>query len=89
MIHLIVLILCCVASFYLGIVVGISDCKRRFNISRGATYYIIMDTTTIESLLAMNVELLKHIYAIQLWTIGVCGACLVLFLLYKFLRKFF
>lgn len=44
-------------------------------------------TESIASLLAMNVELLKHIYATQLWCVGVGGACLVLFLLYKFLRK--
>lgn len=39
--------------------------------------------------LAQQTDLLKHIYATQLWCIGVIGACVVLFLLYKFLRKFF
>lgn len=48
-----------------------------------------MDTTTIELLLAENNDLLAHVYATQLFVIGVVGASLVLFLLYKFLRKFF
>lgn len=41
------------------------------------------------SLLAQNNELLAHVYASLLFVIGVSGASLVVFLLYKFLRKFF
>lgn len=48
-----------------------------------------MDTTTIETLLVQNNELLCSIYAVLLFQVGVTGALLVLFLLYKFLRKFF
>lgn len=48
-----------------------------------------MDTSSLETLVAQNNELLLHIYSAQLFVIGVCGASLVIFLLYKFLRKFF
>lgn len=48
-----------------------------------------MDTSALETLLAQNNELLCSIYAVLLFMVGVGGACLVLFLLYKFLRKFF
>lgn len=44
---------------------------------------------TLETLLAQNNELLLHIYALQLWAVGIAGALFVLFLLYNFLRKFF
>ena len=40
-------------------------------------------------LLVTTNNLLMHIYAAQLFIIGVSGAGLVCFLLYKFLRKFF
>lgn len=43
----------------------------------------------VETLLAQNVDLLLHIYTAQLFVIGITGACLVIFLLYKFLRKFY
>lgn len=49
---------------------------------------ITFDTTALETLLAQNNELLLHIYAFQLFAIGVIGAVFVCFLLYKFLRKF-
>lgn len=45
--------------------------------------------TNIEILSAQNGELLLHIYAVQLFAIGVVGACFVLFLLYKFLKAFY
>lgn len=48
-----------------------------------------MDMTTLETLVAQNNELLMHIYTAQLIVIGVAGASLVIFLLYKFIRKFF
>lgn len=48
-----------------------------------------MDTYAIETLLVQNNELLCSIYALLLFQVGVAGALLVLFLLYKFLRKFF
>ena len=48
-----------------------------------------MDTSTLEILLAQNNELLTHIYSAILFTIGCGSACGVVFLLYKFLRKFF
>lgn len=48
-----------------------------------------MDITTLESLVATNNELLLHIYTSQLFCVSVVGVGLVLFLLYKFLRKFF
>lgn len=44
---------------------------------------------TTEALLVETNELLTRIYAAQLFLIGVGGALLVLFLLYRFLRKFF
>lgn len=47
------------------------------------------DISTLESLVAQNNELLLRIYTVLLFAVGVCGALLVLFLLYKFLRKFF
>lgn len=34
-------------------------------------------------------ELLLHIYATQLWCIGVVAVIAIVYLLYKFLRKFF
>ena len=49
-----------------------------------------METTSaIETLLVQNNDLLARLYVGQLFVIGVTGACLVVFLLYKFLRKFF
>ena len=48
-----------------------------------------MDTSTLESLVAQNNELLARIYAVMLFCVGVAGACFVVFLLYNFLRKFF
>lgn len=47
------------------------------------------DISTLEQMLAQNNELLCSIYAVLLFLVGVGGALLVLFLLYKFLRKFF
>lgn len=44
---------------------------------------------SIEALMLQNNELLAHIYALQLFVVGVVGAVFVLVLLYKFLRKFF
>lgn len=41
------------------------------------------------NLLAQNNQLLAQLYASVLFIIGVSGASLVVFLLYKFLRKFF
>ena len=46
------------------------------------------DPTTIERLLTESNQLLLHIYACQLFVVGVVGASVVCFLLYKFLRKF-
>ena len=48
-----------------------------------------MELTAIETLLVQNNEILCSIYAVLLFQIGVVGAVFVLFLLYKFLRKFF
>lgn len=45
--------------------------------------------STISDLLVQNNELLLHIYTALLFLIGVSGAVFVVFLLYKFLRKFF
>ena len=49
----------------------------------------VVSLETVESLLAQNTELLLRIYTAQLFVIGVVGALLVVFLLYKFLRKFY
>lgn len=49
----------------------------------------VVSLETVEYLLAENTELLLHIYTAQLFVIGVGGACFVVFLLYKFLRKFY
>ena len=49
----------------------------------------MMDTATLESLLARNNELLSSIYVAQLWIVGVGVAVAVLLLLYNFLRKFY
>lgn len=43
----------------------------------------------LENLVAQNGTLLAQIYTAQLFVIGVVGAGVVLFLLYKFLRKFY
>ena len=43
----------------------------------------------IEMLLSQNTELILHIYTTLLWGVGVTGTLLVIFVLYKFLRKFF
>lgn len=43
----------------------------------------------IELLLSQNTELILHIYTALLWGVGVSGTLLVIFVLYKFLRKFF
>lgn len=48
-----------------------------------------MDMSTLEALVAQNNELLLRVHTAQLFIIGVSGALLVIFLLYKFLRKFF
>lgn len=48
-----------------------------------------METASTIDLLATNNELLLRIYTTQLFVVGVLGAVFVLFLLYKFLRKFF
>lgn len=48
-----------------------------------------MDSTAIETLLVQNNDLLCRIYVVLLFWVGVSGAVFVLFLLYKFLRKFF
>ena len=48
-----------------------------------------MDTSTLETLVAQNNEILLYIYTAQLWAFGVAVAGFVVFLLYKFLRKFF
>lgn len=45
--------------------------------------------STLEPLVVQNNELLLRIYIVQLFVLGVAGAGLVIFLLYKFLRKFF
>lgn len=49
----------------------------------------MMDISTLETLVAQNNELLLRVYTCQLFVIGVAGASIVIFLLYKFLRKFF
>lgn len=49
----------------------------------------VVSLETVETLLAQNTELLLRIYTCQLFAIGVVGALLVVFLLYKFLRKFY
>lgn len=55
-----------------------------------------VDLTQLENLVAQNGEklhetsdLLLHIYTAQLFVIGVVGACFVVFLLYRFLRKLY
>lgn len=45
--------------------------------------------STLEALAVQNNELLLRIYVTLLVVIGVGGAVFVLFMLYKFLRKFF
>lgn len=48
-----------------------------------------INLSNLETLLAENVVLTKQLYVAVLFIIGVAGASFVLFLLYKFLRKFF
>lgn len=43
----------------------------------------------LETLLTQNNDLLLHIYSAQLFCIGVGGAGVVIFLLYKFIKQFF
>lgn len=43
----------------------------------------------IELLLSQNTDLIAHIYAVCLFVVGVTGAVLVCYILYRFLRKFF
>lgn len=48
-----------------------------------------MEQSALIELLEKNNDLLTRIYVNQLFVIGVAGACIVIVLLYKFLRKFF
>jgi len=48
-----------------------------------------MEVSTLETLMAQNNEILMHIYVALLFVIGCGVASGVVFLLYKFLRKFF
>lgn len=48
-----------------------------------------IDLSNIETSLAQNNYLLQQLNTSLLFIIGVTGASMVLFLLYKFLRKFF
>lgn len=50
---------------------------------------VSVDLTNLELLAAQQNDLLLHIYAALLFFIGVIGAGCVVFLLYKFLRKFY
>lgn len=43
----------------------------------------------IEMLLAQNTELIAQIYTVCLYGVGVTGAILVCYILYRFLRQFF
>lgn len=48
-----------------------------------------IDLSNLETALAQNNYLLQQLNTSLLFIIGVAGASMVLFLLYKFLRKFF
>lgn len=43
----------------------------------------------IEILLTQNTELIAQIYTVLLFSVGVTGAVLVIYILYRFLRQFF
>lgn len=69
-----------------GIWESISMLKETVEISN--TQLIEFLTTSLEPLVQQN-ELLLRLYTGQLFVIGVSGAILVLFLLYKFVRSFY
>lgn len=48
-----------------------------------------MNTSNIEILLVEQTELLKAIYTLGLYCLGVVGAIFVCFLLYKFIKLFY
>ena len=48
-----------------------------------------INLSNLEALIAENNYLLRQLNTSALFVIGVAGASIVLFLLYKFLRKFF
>lgn len=43
----------------------------------------------IETLLTQNTELIARVYSVCLFGVGVTGAILVCYILYRFLRQFF
>lgn len=49
----------------------------------------LVTSSTLETLVAQNNELLSAVYILLLFCVGVTAACFVIFLLYKFLRLFF
>lgn len=48
-----------------------------------------MDTTNLEILVTQQTEIIKAIYILGLYFIGVVGAVFVCFLLYKFIKLFY
>lgn len=58
-------------------------------ISQSETVIQSVDISALETLLAQNNNLLLHVYAYQLFLVGVVGAVAVVFLLYKFIKQFY
>lgn len=48
-----------------------------------------MDTSNLELLVTQQTEILKAIYVLQLYVLGVVGAIFVCLLLYKFIKSFY
>lgn len=53
------------------------------------TSNIVVDTTNLELLVTQQTEILKAIYILGLYFIGVVGAIFVCYLLYKFIKSFY